>query len=106
MNEAEEDGAETGAAGRAVRAVGAGGTEAADAADAADAEDAAGAKAAFMANPVIGARRLSVSARGGHVHLSGTVEAEDERKLAQSIVERMPGVAGVRNEIVAVSRGR
>lgn len=67
---------------------------------------AAGAKAAFMANPVIGARRLSVSARGGHVHLSGSVEAEDERKLAQSIVEGMPGVAGVRNEIVAVSRGR
>ena len=66
----------------------------------------AGAKASFMANPMIGRRRVFVSASGGYVCLSGTVEAEEERKLAQEIVGKMPGVTGVLNEIVAVPRGR
>jgi osmotically-inducible protein OsmY len=38
--------------------------------------------------------------------LSGTVDAEDERKLAQEIVEKIPGVTGVLNEIIAVPRSR
>lgn len=67
---------------------------------------AAGAKAAFMASPAIGLRRIFVSASGGYVSLSGIVEAEDERKVAQEIVEKMPGVTGVMNEIIAVPRGR
>ena len=67
---------------------------------------AAGAKAAFMADPAIGSRRIFVSAGGGYVCLSGTVEAEDERKLAQEIVEKLPGVTGVLNEIVTIPRGR
>jgi cytidylate kinase len=67
---------------------------------------AAGVKAAFMANPAIGPRRVFVSASGGYVCLSGTVDAEDERKLAQEIVEKMPGVTGVLNEIIAVPRSR
>jgi cytidylate kinase len=66
----------------------------------------AGAKAAFMANPTIDPRRVFVSAGGGYVCLSGTVDAEDGRKLAQEIVEKMPGVTGVLNEIIAVPRGR
>jgi cytidylate kinase len=67
---------------------------------------AAGAKAAFMAHPAIGPLRVVVSASGGYVRLSGTVDAEDERKLAQEIVEKMPGVTGVLNEIIAVPRSR
>ena len=67
---------------------------------------AAGAKAAFLANPVIGSRRVFVSTSGGYVCLSGTVEVEDERKLAQQIVEKLPGVTGVLNEIIAIPRGR
>ena len=67
---------------------------------------AAGAKAAFLAHPRIGPRRVFVSASGGYVCLSGTVEVEDERKLAQEIVEKLPGVTGVLNEIIAIPRGR
>lgn len=67
---------------------------------------AAGAKAAFLANPTIGLRRVLVSATDGCVCLSGIVEAEAERKLAREIVEQMPGVTGVLNEIVAVPRSR
>ena len=67
---------------------------------------AAGVKAAFMANPAIGPRRVFVSASGGYVCLSGTVDAETERKLAQEIVEKMPCVTGVLNEIIAVPRSR
>jgi cytidylate kinase len=67
---------------------------------------AAGAKAAFLANPAIGLRRVLVSATGGWVCLSGSVDAETERTLAQQIVERIPGVTGVLNEIVAIPRSR
>lgn len=67
---------------------------------------AAGAKASFMANPAIDPRRVFVTATGGYVCLSGTVDAEEVRKLVQEIVERMPGVTGVLNEIIAVPRGR
>lgn len=67
---------------------------------------AAGARAAFLANPAIGLRRVLVSATGGCVCLSGSVDAEAERTLAQEIVERIPGVTGVLNEIVAIPRSR
>jgi len=66
----------------------------------------AGAKAAWMASPAIGPRRVFVSATGGYASLSGAVDTEDERKLAQEIVEKMPGVTGVLNEIIAVPRSR
>jgi cytidylate kinase len=64
----------------------------------------AGAKAAFMASPLIDPNRVFVSASGGYARLSGVVNAEDERKLAQAIVEKMPGVSGVLNEIIADPR--
>jgi cytidylate kinase len=67
---------------------------------------AAGAKAAFMANPAIDPRRVFVTASRGYVCLSGSVDAEKERKLVQSIVEQMPGVTGVLNEIIAIPRSR
>ncbi len=44
-----------------------------------------------MANPAIDARRVFVTATGGYVCLSGSVDAEDERKLVREIVEKMPG---------------
>jgi cytidylate kinase len=65
-----------------------------------------GAKAAFMASPALGPDRVFVSASGGAVCLSGVVASEDERKVAQEIVEKMPGATGVLNDIVVVPRGR
>jgi len=81
-------------------------TSAASQRDLVDLGIAAGAKAAFMASPVIGPHRVFVSASGGYVCLSGVVDTEDERKLAHEIVEKMPGVTGVLNDIIAVPRGR
>ncbi len=66
----------------------------------------AGAKAAFRASPSIDALRVFVSASGGYVSLSGAVDAEEDRQTAQQIVERIPGVTGVLNEIVIIPRGR
>lgn len=67
----------------------------------------AGAKAALMASRAIGPHhRVLVSARGGSVCLSGTVDTEAEWKIAQEIVEKMLGVTGVLNEITVVPRSR
>jgi cytidylate kinase len=81
-------------------------TSAASQRDLVDLGIAAGAKAAFMASPSIDPNRVSVSASGGYARLSGVVDAEDERKLAQAIVEKMPGVTGVLNEIIVDPRRR
>jgi cytidylate kinase len=66
----------------------------------------AGAKAAFRASPMIDPQRVFVSANGGYVSLSGAVDGEEGRHLAQEMVERIPGVTGVLNEIIAIPRGR
>ena len=66
----------------------------------------AGAKAAFRASSMIDPQRVFVSANGGYVSLSGAVDGEDGRQLAQELVERIPGVTGVLNEIIAIPRGR
>ncbi len=66
----------------------------------------AGAKAAFRASPLIDPRRVFVSASGGYVSLSGAVDAEEGRQLAKEMVEKIPGVTGVLNEIIAFPRGR
>jgi cytidylate kinase len=58
------------------------------------------AHASFMASPVIGPERITVSASGGWVSLSGTVHAEEERRLVEEMIEKIPGVSGVDNEIV------
>jgi len=66
----------------------------------------AGARAALMASPRIDPHRVLVSASDGYVRLSGGVDTEGERTLAQEIVEKMLGVTGVLNEIVVVPRSR
>lgn len=66
----------------------------------------AGAKAAFRASPMIDPHQVFVSANGGYVSLSGAVDREDTRKQAQELVERIPGVTGVLNEIITLPPGR
>jgi len=66
----------------------------------------AGAKAAFRASSMIDPKEVFVSANGGYVSLSGAVDGEEGRQLAQKMVERIPGVTGVLNEIIAIPRGR
>jgi cytidylate kinase len=66
----------------------------------------AGAKAAFRASPMIDPGEVFVSANGGYVSLSGAVDGEEGRQLAQEMVEKIPGVTGVLNEIIANPRSR
>jgi cytidylate kinase len=66
----------------------------------------AGAKAAFRASPMIDPREVFVSANGGYVSLSGAVDGEEGRQLAQEMVEKIPGVTGVLIEIIANPRSR
>jgi cytidylate kinase len=66
----------------------------------------AGAKAAFRASPMIDPREVFVSANGGYVSLSGAVDGEEGRQLVQEMVEKIPGVTGILNEIIASPRGR
>jgi cytidylate kinase len=66
----------------------------------------AGAKAAFRASAMIDPREVFVSANGGYVSLSGAVDEEEERQRAQAMVEKIPGVTGILNEIIAIPRNR
>jgi cytidylate kinase len=58
------------------------------------------AKASFMASPVIDPQRVAVTANGGCASLSGTVDTEEELRLVQETVEKIPGVSRILNEIV------
>jgi len=66
---------------------------------------AAQAKAALLANPVTRSRQIFVTSSDGHITLSGSVRTEDERRMAQDTVARVPGVIGVLNDIVAIPAG-
>jgi cytidylate kinase len=59
------------------------------------------AKAAILAHPMTRLRQIFVSCSDGHIALSGLVHTEEERQTAQQIAARIPGVTGVRNDIVA-----
>jgi cytidylate kinase len=58
------------------------------------------AKATFMASPIIDPQRVAVSASGGCASLTGTVDTDEELKLVQDTVERIPGVSRIVNDIV------
>jgi cytidylate kinase len=57
------------------------------------------AKASFMASPVIDPERVAVFARGGCASISGSVDTDEEYRLVQETVARIPGVTRVVNEI-------
>jgi cytidylate kinase len=59
------------------------------------------ARAALLANPTTRTRSIGVTATGGSVELTGRVLTEAEREAAGAVVARIPGVAGVRNGLVA-----
>ncbi len=60
------------------------------------------ARAALLASPVTRSLDLHVDCRGGHLTLTGTVRDEAQRKLAEEIVEKIPGVRRTLNEIAVV----
>jgi hyperosmotically inducible periplasmic protein len=60
-------------------------------------EDAA--KASYNYRTVL-ENQVKVSARDGIVTLTGTVQDQDDKALALDTVENLPGVTGVKNEIV------
>jgi hypothetical protein len=60
------------------------------------------ARAALMAHQQVDARNLSVTCKNGQVWLTGGVREDAERAIAVDVVGRIPGVAGVLNEIVVM----
>lgn len=62
------------------------------------------AKAALLAHPMTRRLQVSLVCEHGHVTISGMVEREEERKVAEEIVAKVPRVIGVRNEIELVPR--
>jgi polyhydroxyalkanoate synthesis regulator phasin len=58
------------------------------------------AKATFTTSPVFDPQRVAVSASDGCATLSGTVDTDEESRLVQAMVERIPGVKRVVNGIV------
>ena len=60
------------------------------------------ARAALIAHPHVGLRSLFVTCKDGHVSLTGGVHEPEERTVAENLVSRIPGVAGVHNEIVVM----
>lgn len=57
------------------------------------------AKLALLDAEDVGAGEISVEAEGGLVILRGTVDTEEERRLAASVIGELDGVGEVRNEI-------
>jgi cytidylate kinase len=58
------------------------------------------ARAALLAHPATRPRAIDVTAADGAVQLTGRVETVAERRTAEEVVVRIPGVASVRNELV------
>ena len=57
-------------------------------------------KAAFVADSVVSALDISVHSEKGVVHLGGVARSPGEVHQAEQIARRIPGVRGVRNDIV------
>jgi cytidylate kinase len=64
---------------------------------------AAQARAALLAHPGTRALHLSVSCRGGELSLGGVVEREELKRAAETVAGEVPGLAGVKSEIVVLS---
>jgi len=58
------------------------------------------ARAALLAEPTTRSRTIGVIASGGFVELTGRIATDTERQTAEAVVGRIPGVTGVRNELV------
>jgi cytidylate kinase len=65
-----------------------------------DASLTAMAKAALRANPATRSLPVFVTCKGGHCSLTGIVDTEAQRQLAQDVLTAVPGVTGVLNEVV------
>lgn len=59
-------------------------------------------RASLLANPNVGAPRISVSCRDGHVTLGGSVNSAQQRTAAEDMVARLPGVTRVTNELAVM----
>ncbi|MGE3958825.1 MAG: BON domain-containing protein [Vicinamibacterales bacterium] len=60
----------------------------------------------LTADPRIDASEIDVSVQNGEVILGGTVDERRTRRLAEEIIEDLPGVRDVRNEIKVSKGGR
>lgn len=62
------------------------------------------AKAALAAHPMTRTLQLSLDCKSGHLTISGMVEREDRREVAEEIVRKVPGVTTVLSQIAVSPR--
>ena len=60
------------------------------------------ARAALLAHPLTRPLHLSLTCTNGYISIGGMVEREEQQKVAEEIVGKVPWVAGVLNEIAIV----
>lgn len=63
-------------------------------------------RAALLANPGLRHLQLFLSCKDGQMYVSGMVQQEGERQLAQELLGKIPGVTGVLNELAVIPRSR
>lgn len=62
----------------------------------------AAAKAALLLHPLTRRLQLSVSCKNSHLSISGRVESEEPLAVAEEVLRKIPGVAGVLSEVVVI----
>lgn len=64
------------------------------------------AKAALLRHPTTRQLQLALACKNGRLSVSGMVQREEERKAAEEIVGKLPGITGVVNEITVFALPR
>lgn len=70
----------------------------------ADLNVAAQVRASLKANPVTRSLKVQVECQGGRVMLTGTVDHEEQRRIAYELATHAPGAGEVANEVVVIPR--
>lgn len=60
----------------------------------------------LMAHSYIDASNIAVKVENGIVYLTGAVESREMKRLAEDIIDDLPGVNDIRNELVIMSKSQ
>ena len=61
-------------------------------------------KALIIGDPDIGTQEVSVDVVGGVVILSGEVETDKQKQVAEKLARQVPSVAAIRNELQVIGQ--
>lgn len=60
----------------------------------------------LMANSFVDASNIAVKVEGGVVYLTGIVDSREMKKLAEDVVDNLPGVMDIRNELIIMTKSQ